>query len=81
MKGFDSVKCPSKHVQLLRRKLALLVRKEVHWHGASFVLPFYSAPASCTTYLFIYLFCRKPDFFPPPSRYSVTEWPVIYFHN
>lgn len=67
MKNIDSVKCPSQHVQLLSRKLALLVRKEVHWHGASFVLVFYSAPASCAIYsliyLFIYLLYRKPHFF------------------
>lgn len=79
MKSLDSVKCPSKHVELLRRKLALLARKEVHWHGASFVLPFYSAPASLHN-LFIYLFICSVER-PPPPWYSVTEWLVIYFHN
>lgn len=40
MKSIDWGNCPSQHVQLLRKKLALMVRKEVHWHGSAFVLFF-----------------------------------------
>lgn len=78
MKSIESVKCPSQHVQLLRRKLALLVRKEVHWHGAAFVLAFYSPRASCAIYLLIFFFIESTAFFFPllrarAARCSVTE--------
>lgn len=77
VKSNESVKCPSQHVQLSRKKLALLVWKEVHWHGAVFFFKtyyYYSPLASSARYLFIFSSIESTAFF--FLSHLLTAWPV-----
>lgn len=62
MKRIERVKCPCQHVQLLRKKLALLVWKEVHWHGSAFVLFFFFNSLLCNLFIYFWV-SRKHCFF------------------
>lgn len=78
MWSIESVKCPSQHVQLLRRKLALLFQKEVRSFGMVLLLYWvFLFSASLSRNLFIYFSLQKARLFSLLTAwaawYSVTE--------